>query len=308
METRASIGQRIAQFVSLRIGTIVVILTLGLIVFSICGYVFEWDWTGLPSSINRGQKTLWDWFDLFIIPVVLAAGAIWFRKTQADTARELEQQRAQEATLEAYLDNMSNLLLHEGLRESEPGSAVQDLARTRTLLVLRRLDLNRRNHVLRFLADAWLLGRVNPLGEETEEAKKARIALLAKADMEGMDLSGAKLNGVNLSWSNLSGANLRDAEFRWANLYSARLRGSDLRGADFGSANLTSAKFYRAKLRGADMGDANLDGAHFGSADLRGAKNITCDQLRKALKFESAYRDESLACGLPIPNPPADQD
>ncbi|MCP3852768.1 MAG: hypothetical protein GY694_21455 [Gammaproteobacteria bacterium] len=36
-------------------------------------------------------------------------------------------------------------------------------------------------------------------------------------------------------------------------------------------------------------------------ADLSDAENITCDQLTKALNWQSAYRDPGLACGAPIP-------
>ncbi len=298
--------KRISQCMNERIGLIVILLVLGLVVLSIGGYLFEWSWTGLPASSSGGKKTLWDWFNLIIIPMVLAAGTIWFKKAQAQSALEIEQQRAQEATLEAYLDSMSSLLLHEGLRDSKEGSAVQNLAQTRTVLALRRLDANRRNHVLHFLGTARLLGRINPLGDEEKEAENARVALLAGANLQGMDLSGAELSGVNLSWTTFSDSNLQGARFVWANLSNARFRRADLQSAHFCSASLTYAKFYKAKLRGADLGNTNLQGAHFGSADLRGVKNLTCEQLHKTTKFESAYRDPSLACGLPIPKPPVD--
>ncbi len=39
-----------------------------------------WGWTGF------GDKTGWDWMELFIVPLVLAAGAFWFNSEQ--TARQ----------------------------------------------------------------------------------------------------------------------------------------------------------------------------------------------------------------------------
>ena len=48
------------------------------------GYVFNWEWTGLGSSVSpttyHPEKTLWDWMQLFIIPAVLAVGTVWFTK------------------------------------------------------------------------------------------------------------------------------------------------------------------------------------------------------------------------------------
>ena len=71
-------------------------------------------------------KTLWDWMELLVIPLVLAIGAFYLerseravdRKTADDRAkleRELATDRQQEAALQAYLDRMAELLLKENL-------------------------------------------------------------------------------------------------------------------------------------------------------------------------------------------------
>ena len=53
-------------------------------------------------------------------------------------------------------------------------------------------------------------------------------------------------------------------------------------------------------LRGADLSGADLSGAELG-----GVRNLTCNQLKNANNWESAYRDVELACGDDIPDPPA---
>ena len=76
------------------------------------------------------------------------------------------------------------------------------------------------------------------------------------------------------------------------------LRQSDLRGADLNGANLKSAN-----LEGANLFKAQIDGADLTEANLRGVRFFNCPQLESALNWQSAYRDEDLACGAAIPQP-----
>jgi hypothetical protein len=123
-------------------------------------------WTGF-----RG-KTVWDWLQLLIVPIVLAAAGFWFTAQQdarqlaieerrAEVERELEKQRAQDVLLQAYLDQMSTLLLEKDLRNAEEGSEVRTLARARTLTVLGRLNPSRKTAVMQFLVEAALVKSLN---------------------------------------------------------------------------------------------------------------------------------------------------
>ena len=97
----------------------------------------------LGWSTGFGKKTLWDWLDLLIIPVALGLGALWVNRIsqrneqrRADREnqieREIASERNQEAALQAYLDRMTDLLLKENLRKSQPEDEVRTVARTRT--------------------------------------------------------------------------------------------------------------------------------------------------------------------------------
>ena len=110
------------------------------------GYVQgRWTWEGTGFS----GASLWNWLDLLIVPLILGIGGIWFQRAQRNRdldsqesqsqlereaddrrhqrelemenrrrARELEtvEQRAQDAALQAYLEQMGRLLLEMGLR------------------------------------------------------------------------------------------------------------------------------------------------------------------------------------------------
>ena len=99
---------------------------------------------------------------------------------------------------------------------------------------------------------------------------------------ERPDLSQAGLRGLDLSGYDLSRANLRGADLRGTNLSQANLSG----------ANLEAANLFKAVLDGADLAGAFLNGAQF----------LNCAQLVVTRNWESAFRDEELACGASIPN------
>jgi hypothetical protein len=167
-----------------------------------------------------GGKTLWNWLNLLIVPAALAVIGFLFTMQQdarqqqiedrraqeaqkienqrAEAEREPAEQRAQDEALQAYLDQMSGLLLERNLRTSEVDSEVRTLARVRTLTVVERLGSSRKTAVMQFLVEAELVQRVGGRGPI--------ITLI------GADLRNADLQVANLSGANLSNADLRSAE------------------------------------------------------------------------------------------------
>src|ERR687897_856115 len=197
-----------------------------------------------------GGQTLWDWLHLLsalAIPVVLAAAGLWFTAQQDQRQQEIEGQRAQEAqkiedqrakaerelavqraqdeALQAYLSQMSSLLLDKDLRDADKDSEVSTLARARTATVLQRLDANRNSNVIQFLDEAGLIGQ----GESS-------IRLLA-----GVNLRGAHLQGTDLSDADLTRTELNDADLRDATMSGANLSGAYLNFANLSRAVLNNA-------------------------------------------------------------------
>jgi hypothetical protein len=192
----------------LALASLVVVITtiIGL------GYALEWTWTGLDT------KLAWDWLELLIIPLVLALGALWFnnqtRKSDQEIARrerendrQIAEDRAQEEALHRYLDRMQELILDKGLRKSEEDAEVRNVARARTLAVLRSLDGNRKGQVVRFLCEADLIRKLR----NSEVIIDLRTADLSGANLLGAKLEDAYIHNANLIYANLTGANLSDA-------------------------------------------------------------------------------------------------
>jgi uncharacterized protein YjbI with pentapeptide repeats len=290
------------------------------------GYAYQWTGFG-QAKVNadiQPAKTLWDWLDLLIVPVVLALGGYLFtrsenRRTQviteqrAETDRYIADQGRQDDTLQAYLDDMSELLKDKELHDARPGDKLSVVARARTLPVMRGFDTGRKRIVVQFLYEAGLIDRdrrvinldrvdlleagLNDLylkdadlsgaffyraylRESTLVRANLSNALLDHADLRHTDLSGADLSGADLSEANLSAAVLR----------SASLRGSYLAGAILHPAALDTpsdpssveAFLYREYQSDADLRDADLSGA-----DITGAL-VTKDQLAHCKSLKGA--------------------
>ena len=96
------------------------------------------------------------------------------------------------------------------------------------------------------------------------------------------DLSRATLRGLDLTGFDLSRADLRGAD----------LRGTNCSGANLAGAHLEEANLFKAVLDGADLAGASLHDTQF----------LNCAQLVVTRNWQSAFRDEALGCGAPIPS------
>jgi uncharacterized protein YjbI with pentapeptide repeats len=248
-------------------------------------------------SATAWGKTLWDWLELLVVPIVLALVAVWFsaqertedrtaadKRTQID--REIATDRLQDATLQAYYDKMTELLLKENLRDAPAGAELISIARSRTRATLRSLDNVRKGLLVEFLHESRLIDKQNP------------IILLEGADLTGAELMGASLSGANLSGANLAGANLSAAILSKVKLIGADLSSTDLSQADLSSAslssvilsnaNLTAANLTKTSLVSADLKDTNLKDALLDDAVLRKATSLEPQQLARAASLKGA--------------------
>src|SRR5215204_3946822 len=218
-----------------------------------------WEWT------EFGEKKLWDWLQLLsalAIPIVLAGAGFWFSAQQDSRQKAIEDQRAQDVALQAYLDQMGALMLEEHLLDSEENSEVRTLARAKTLTVLGRLDPNRKRSAVQFLYESSVIDKAHPV----------------------VDLSNADLRSVDLRLKDLTDADLSEVDLR-----EADLRDADLSGGNLTEAKLTDANLSGATLRGADLSGTGLIEANLRYADLTGAQGVSKGSLKaQYVKLEGA--------------------
>lgn len=291
--------QKIKQHPFITVGIVVVILAI--IAFILAIYNSGWDWTGFTGGVSKTTvtstpqgkttatemqpaKSLWDWLGLLAtlaIPVVVGLGAAWYTAQQRKVSERETRDNQRHATLQAYLDKMSELLLNGNLAErTEDGQLNPEykrgclVARVRTITVLTQLDARRIGYVFAFLREAELMS----------VTKDDNAISLKDADLHAVDWSRADLRGADLRGVNLSGAYLQRADLRQANLS----------GADLSEANLSGAIFFRTIFVPRALGgtiilsnSADLSGANLSGANLSGAK-VTDEQLAKAASLKGA--------------------
>jgi Pentapeptide repeats (8 copies) len=247
-------------------------------------------WTGF-----RGMS-LRDWLQLLIVPfAVVAIGFVFtvqqdarlqkIENQRAEAERDLAEQRAQNEALQAYLNQMSELILERNLlqTEDEESDPIYALAQARTSTVLLALDAEHNRSVIRFLFDAGLVA-----GDESS------VSLLRGLSVENAQLSEAWLPEANLEYVDLNGANLSHATLNAADLSDASLRGADLSyaimspGADLRWADLTNAKLNHTDMTGANLANAILDGADLKYTRLFLATGWTEEQLAAAESLAGA--------------------
>jgi uncharacterized protein YjbI with pentapeptide repeats len=273
------------------IGYVFSAISVALILILI-GYRVQWTGFGaVPIRRTDGpeiqpMKLLWDWLQLMsalAVPVVIAVAGFWFTTNQnaqqdklenkriaeaqkladqrAQVDREIEEQRAQDEALQAYLDQMSQLLLDKKLLRSEESSPVRTLAQARTTTIISRLDAEDNVSVTRFLTDSGLTG-----ARRANLEQPSTVSLLRQTALRDADLAGAFLPDADLTEANLPDADLSNASLVSADLSGANLEGTKLKGADLIFADLTNAD-----LRDANLTDANLDKVKWKGTELEGA-------------------------------------
>jgi Pentapeptide repeats (8 copies) len=251
-----------------------------------------------------GDKTVWDWLQLLIVPLILVVGGYLLNSQQttrqlateesrAENQLEAEEERAQQEALQQYNNEMRSLIFEEGLLDSQEGDPVRELARARTLGVLDNLDPDRKRIIVLFLRETSLLSSyddtiVDLSGADLTEAylRDARLVNTSlgvhefltphdeRTDLSGANLSGAILLGANLKGAILEGADLSgalvgstDPDLPW-HPENADLEGANLEGADLSGAELVGLDLTQTDLAGVDFSGANLSEATVNEEEL----------------------------------------
>lgn len=293
----------------------VVTMTIYVIIIGIIiGYHPRFSKTsGFVEFDDKGKKkvkTFWNWMELLIVPVILAAIAFSFNflQLQLSTAQHESDQKITNdqyinnqaiasdqqkgEILSKYLDDTTDLMLNHNLRNSKPGDEVRIIARAKTLTALKGLDGERKGQILLFLYEAGLIN------------DKDTIVSLQGGDLRHVNLPHSNLSGINLNETDLSatvmdGSNLRNADLKNAVIDSASFSSVDFSNADISttsnvniSTNPSNTKefYYNTDLSKAILTNASLENrqlyAYLDYADFTGANIKNTQFLCDLVHFE----------------------
>jgi uncharacterized protein YjbI with pentapeptide repeats len=235
--------------------------------------LFVYGYLAKPEWIGVADKTLWDWMQLLIVPLMLAGGGILLNSRTQQYHDELVHQyeierdetaaiqRVQDEALRAYLDQMNRLIIEEHLMEKPENSQVRRLAQAWTLQILLGLDRDRKRRPLRLIYELDLISKDNPI-ISLENAE------FDTADLTEITLHDACLRGADLRLTNLRGADLKGSDLRAADLRGASLRAADLSDTCLAGANLLPYdEVEPSELRNANLLSGVADPNDIGPTD-----------------------------------------
>ena len=236
-------------------------------------------WTGFteinPKSGSIVEyKTLWNWLDILLIPLILSFIVYLFNRSQRASELRISLTNNRAAALQDYLDRMTDLMLSGKLNSRAKKSETKIIARARTLTVLDDLSPEQKGYVLRFLKEANLIDKPKPVID------------IRGVNLTGVDLFPARLDQMSISSVNFDRAKLARADFYDSSLSGASFEYADLEKANFKKADLNYSYFAYSDLFEADLSDAALIKANFFNANLRRA--MLLNAILRSANFENA--------------------
>lgn len=208
-------------------------------------------------------------FAIFVSLAGLFIGVRQFNEQQKINAAQLQNQQYQ-ATLDAYINDMSTLILTYHLTDPKSTASDRAIAIAQTLTALRNLDGGRKGTLVRFLWESHLIKEPKPILNLYHADLNSTVftnanlyqVYLSKLGLTNADFAGADLRGADLAGSVLIQASLQHANLGcYARNVCASLTGAYLMRADLADANLTGANLSGAYLDGANLSHATLAGA-----------------------------------------------
>jgi hypothetical protein len=192
----------------------------------------------LPKWTGFQEKTLWDWLDLLLVPLILGIGIATIETMESRRVDYNLTERYKQEMLRDYFRNIHALVFNKQnmttLKNAERYDPQRELLGSQTLTTLEVLeeDTTRKSQIIRFIGNSSL-SRFIPL----------RRANLADTNLSHVDLTGADLRLTNLKRANLTGANLCRA---------------DLSGAKIQQADLTDAKYNNETVMPEELSESQL--------------------------------------------------
>lgn len=231
-------------------------------------------------------KTLWDWLELLIIPIALVLGGYFLNRSEkrleiklaeekAKTDRKIAEVRNQEIILGEYFDRMSDLLIEKQIHGSESDSVVRDVARTRTLSVLRRIYPDRKAIVLKFLYESELI---------IKKQEREPLITLKDADLQGLELEKTEFFDIDLSGANLFLAKFKDVRFINSNLNDIDFSNSSVEFCFFNNVELMNSVFDFIKLNNVSFDKCNFNGFSSKAMEIINSSIINSDLSNAEIK------------------------
>lgn len=292
-------------------------VTLGTVIVGLLIYVgYRWPYSGFgetdivrtetvtthPSNDTektvmtqtQAARTVWDWIGLVGVGSAIALAGWIIARKQQDRERAAALEQAQDQALQAYLDQMSNLLVDHGLAKEEHEDPAEStirraIAQVSTIPVVQKVTAFFGSNGAMNQQEGFVDGESDDHLRKVAQART--IAILLGLDGEhkrrplklvyelGLINKGDSV--IHLNNAGLDHASLSELSLRRANLRRADFRASDLSGSDLSAADLSLADMRGTDLRRVNLRHSNLRSANFLPYDERDPERWNLHNLSK---------------------------
>lgn len=242
---------------------ILLLLLFLLVIANVAIWISNFKWSGFQ------KKTLWDWLQLLIIPLMLALGAFYLNS--ASESSRVQEQIKQEI-LTDYFSKMQGLIVETKKSKQTPGykesnseerllTEFRPTAQALTLSVLEQLDGKRKGKVIIYLAESQLITVDNnkPYSQPEINLYGANLKGMVLNDVNQVETVNKRRLGVAIT-----GADITDSTIKNVRLFV----GSQLRESKFIQANLTDVYFTDADMQGVQFIKSQMTGVDFSNTIL----------------------------------------
>ncbi len=260
-------------------------------------------WTGFNTTPEytgySAGKYLWDWLEILIVPLALTLIGIYFnarqKKAEIESTIEAENKKraenkikGQENELSQYFDKMNGLMLRDGLSKESASPEVKSIARSITVEVLRKLDIEHIPTVIKYLYENRLIDKENTK-VDLSGIRFDKIDL-SKRNFSGINLSGVIIYVSNFSQTDFSNSNLSGARLSQCNLRDSKFSGADITATSFQSSILTRADFRNTQGPRADFSYTEMFETIFVNANLPNSEYFQASIIQTIFKDANLYR------------------
>jgi hypothetical protein len=288
------------------------LIVLAVLALVVCLIVYSYaDWPG-SGYIGIGDKKFWDYLELLIVPAALAFGVYWLnqrqteREHQADAAQrerelEVENQRAQDTTLQTYIDKLGRLVDAYRSSVSDVKDARLEYERwSRTNKVYKNVTADAKGNLedprggggsigANHLKDSLQAAQGNY--EDADIKRKSRLTEIRTQTLTVLDRIEDRLQGADepRGYKRRKKAVMRALDeqglLNLGGPETISIEDANFTYADLKSMNLSPKNLQKARLTGADLSDTDLVGADLTGADLKGVKGVTNEEIEQQAAF-----------------------
>ncbi len=248
----------------------------------------------LPSGEIVPRKTLWDWLELLIIPLVIF-GLGYILNSNLKTRDEINtSNNRRDELLRNYFSEYSKL--PQNFPDEEFFQFSVNILKAQTMSLLPRLDGERKGFLLQFLVESGLLNLQN-----------TRLQL-SRADFSGLNFDYIDIRDVNLHGNNFENSvidklTIHDSNFGSGFYRNVSFLGGTFYNTNFEYANFVNANLYQAKFIKCEVGIANFTKAFLRKSSFRNSRVFRANFTKANLKnvdFENAALDMTVFDGAKL--------